>query len=340
MEFQAVCSYCGNTFVAKSHKAKYCSKKCKDILFRLKKGIACNPNTEPFHKVCDVCGKSFDTFWEQVKRCSPECSRQHHNQPNGPRVFSLQRVCQICGKPFFSTSTALTCGDPECVKELKRARDLRAYQKKREQQPVQLKPSVCVICGKPFERHLNSTQKTCSSECSKELKRKRKQKRHDKRIPRDRRIDNISLKRLYERDKGICYLCGGKCDWEDWRTSASGNKYPGDKYPTIEHVVPVSSGGLDSWDNVRLAHWKCNLEKGTTVSESQIVLEEFAKPILKSGAKKTAQYSLNGQLIKIWDSTSQIRKELGLNDKHIQNVCRKNKSNTGNAYGYHWEYVS
>lgn len=34
-----------------------------------------------------------------------------------------------------------------------------------------------------------------------------------------------------------------------------------------------------------------------------------------------------------------IRRELGLDDKHIQNVCRKRKSNTGNAYGYHWEYV-
>ena len=126
----------------------------------------------------------------------------------------------------------------------------------------------------------------------------------------------------------------------DRRVSDNGNPYPGDNYPTVEHVIPVSLGGLESWNNVRLAHWKCNLEKGATIGESQLMLGDFAKPPLKTKAKKTAQYSLNGELIRIWDSTAAIRRELGLNDKHIQSACKRYKTNTGNAYGFHWEYVT
>ena len=40
--------------------------------------------------------------------------------------------------------------------------------------------------------------------------------------------------------------------------------------------------------------------------------------------------------IRIWDSTEQIKRELGFNNKHIQNVAR-GKGQT--AYGYRWEYL-
>lgn len=111
-------------------------------------------------------------------------------------------------------------------------------------------------------------------------------------------------------------------------------------YPTKDHVIPVAMGGKESWENVRLACWKCNLEK----SDSVIGIAEMPPKIARRvryipNKKRTAQYSLDGNLIRIWDSTADIRRELGLNDTHIQTVCRKDKSNTGNAYGYHWEYV-
>lgn len=33
-------------------------------------------------------------------------------------------------------------------------------------------------------------------------------------------------------------------------------------YPTIEHIIPISNGGVHSWDNVKLAHFRCNCKKG------------------------------------------------------------------------------
>ena len=63
--------------------------------------------------------------------------------------------------------------------------------------------------------------------------------------------------------------------------------------------------------------------------------DAFVNPL--SGAKRTAQYSLDGELIKIYDSTSQVQRELGFNCKTIQKVCRE-KGRT--AFGYKWKYIS
>ena len=51
--------------------------------------------------------------------------------------------------------------------------------------------------------------------------------------------------------------------------------------------------------------------------------------------KRTMQITFDGEIVRVWESTAAIRRELGLNDKVIQAVCRKeNKS----AYGYIWKY--
>ena len=67
---------------------------------------------------------------------------------------------------------------------------------------------------------------------------------------------DITLEKLFTRDAGKCYLCGEQCDWSDRTENVTGMRYP-----SIEHVVPVSRGGLHSWENVRLAHFGCNIKK-------------------------------------------------------------------------------
>ena len=52
---------------------------------------------------------------------------------------------------------------------------------------------------------------------------------------------------IYERDGGICYLCG------EWVS---------DETYTIDHTIPISQGGEDTYDNVAVAHWRCNSSKG------------------------------------------------------------------------------
>lgn len=323
VSYNTVCEYCGKAFISHNKSARFCSKKCKDVAYRLKKGIGCNYKVEPSQKTCPVCGKTFYTFRERTKTCSCECSKQYKNRSR--KTYGRRKEGQQTWSEYISGL---------------RVKRLEKDKQKHSEREIYIKRhtvrKTCVICGAWFTCLDSEQRKTCSRECSTELNRRHR----DKRIPKEQRIDNITLKRLYSRDNGVCYICGGRCDWHDWKTSDSGYKYPGPLYPTIEHVIPICFGGLDSWDNVRLAHWQCNLDKGVTVDDEHRMLPNAIKPAAKTGAKKTAQYTLNGELIKIWDSTADIRKELKINDKHIQNVCRKDRSKTGNAYGYHWEYVT
>lgn len=194
----------------------------------------------------------------------------------------------------------------------------------------------CEICGEIFHSKYQ-TQKRCT-DCQRYFKNRRK----DKRIPKDRIIDrDITLKKLFKRDGGKCWICGGDCNWNDTFINNLSNKRYGPTYPSKDHVIPIARGGFESWDNVRLAHLKCNEEKSANIYPYLPMSKEFAYSYKGHGTppKRTAQYTLDGRLVKIWPSTASIRRELGLDDKHIQNVCRKRKSNTGNAYGYHWEYV-
>lgn len=116
---------------------------------------------------------------------------------------------------------------------------------------------VCKECGETYEAR---KEKTMCPECYK--KRHNSEHWHTRRATMmnalvDRDID---LKKVYERDNGICYICKCECDWNDYYMKgdtfiARGN------YPSIDHVVPLSKGGKHSWDNVRLACRKCNCKK-------------------------------------------------------------------------------
>lgn len=63
-------------------------------------------------------------------------------------------------------------------------------------------------------------------------------------------VERVSYKEIWERDKGICYLCGNPVQWEDHH---------------FDHVIPLSRGGPHSKDNIRVTHAKCNLKKGNRI---------------------------------------------------------------------------
>lgn len=103
----------------------------------------------------------------------------------------------------------------------------------------------------------NAYQKFCSLECQqRSMNRKSKDKRLHK--IKERYIDsNITWQKLYEKEHGICYLCGKPVDINDYEYRGE-TFIAGNNYPSIDHVVALSKGGTHSWDNVRLAHRLCN----------------------------------------------------------------------------------
>lgn len=118
----------------------------------------------------------------------------------------------------------------------------------------------CELCGARFKKK-SENQKFCTSTCRKRACWRKHDPLRDKRF-KGAIIDNdITLHKLFRMSGGVCYLCGGVCDW-DAKTIINGRPYARAMYPSIDHVIPLSKGGEHSWNNVRLAHLGCNSSKG------------------------------------------------------------------------------
>lgn len=116
---------------------------------------------------------------------------------------------------------------------------------------------VCVVCGALFIGDVGNKM-CCSPECSRKHSNTMSSRRKDRRITREQMIDrDIDLYKLFMRDKGICHICGGLCDWNDIEERESG-MVAGNMYPSIDHVLPIAKGGTHQWSNVKLAHRICN----------------------------------------------------------------------------------
>lgn len=181
--------------------------------------------------------------------------------------------CKECGSVFRKSLQcvrlrSMTC--PNCIekrkKEKENSRKLESIKRQRElecrrlfkKKYKQITMKQCAVCGDMF---LGGRKYYCSDKCMKRIQ----SANHDtnRRIRlREQMVDNnISLEKLYVRDKGECYICGRACDWND---CIKGESFiAGGSYPTIEHIVPLSRGGKHSWENIKLACFSCNTKKGT-----------------------------------------------------------------------------
>jgi 5-methylcytosine-specific restriction endonuclease McrA len=63
----------------------------------------------------------------------------------------------------------------------------------------------------------------------------------------------FTLIEIAERDGWKCHLCSGRVDRRMAPTANRG--------PTIDHLVPISAGGMDEPSNVALAHRSCNVQR-------------------------------------------------------------------------------
>ena len=120
----------------------------------------------------------------------------------------------------------------------------------------QLEMRVCLHCGKTFFS-TNEREMYCSPKCARATNNSIKKDRRLRKLKDVNYDSTISLPRVFDRDNGVCYLCGEPCDWDDYE-GRDGAFIVGKRYPSIDHVVALHDGGLHTWDNVRLAHHWCN----------------------------------------------------------------------------------
>lgn len=127
---------------------------------------------------------------------------------------------------------------------------------------------TCDECGEIFTSTRTGI-KYCSDKCLKKRNNRVKELMRRKKIFINGSVDrDISLEKLIKRDNNTCYLCGDECDTNDYTKDANGSFIVGKKYPSIEHVIPISKGGTHSWDNVKLAHHYCNTIKRDNIHKA------------------------------------------------------------------------
>ncbi|MGM0124877.1 hypothetical protein IGI37_002271 [Enterococcus sp. AZ194] len=265
------------------------------------------------------------------------------------------RVCKCCGKDISKKSLKAIYCSTKCrntyndgkhhlswiqfQKKRSKINERRKIETKNRKEKQKLERELkikCKVCGNSFVTN-KSQQLTCSSECRK----KWKNRKSDKRISKHNTIDrDITLVKLYERDKGVCYICGEQCDFEDF------NKNEvffvcGKTYPTVDHIVPIAKGGLHAWCNVRLAHHFCNSIKSDKLSEKYHNIQQYCsdsinKPSLTSSrSKRVRQLTKEGEILAEYKSTINAEHETNIKQRGIQKCARKECKSYG---GYSWEY--
>lgn len=58
--------------------------------------------------------------------------------------------------------------------------------------------------------------------------------------------------------------------------------------------------------------------------------------IANKNSKRIGQYRLDGELIRIWKSANECKREIGFDNSHISKCCR---GEIKSIYGYRWSYV-
>ena len=117
---------------------------------------------------------------------------------------------------------------------------------------------VCAQCGaigytkKPpgYEaNHKVDHRIYCNDDC------KRKVTAHRKRAIKydNGPVEFIGPDLVYKRDGWVCGICGEPVNKD--------LGYPDPESASLDHIIPLATGGTHTWDNVQLAHLRCNVEK-------------------------------------------------------------------------------
>lgn len=184
--------------------------------------------------------------------------------------------CKVCGLEFERSMVSIRHGSnticPYCFEtdmaekkqreqEQKAKRKAELEQRRNEARDQKVKARAewlaerlhaCPVCGM-----LTANQKYCSTICLHKANNHRKEIRRRAKLSNAVVDSDIEIHELFRRDKGVCHICGGVCDWNDKEKRPTGIVC-GDLYPSVDHVIPLAKGGLHEWSNVRLAHRICN----------------------------------------------------------------------------------
>ena len=152
-------------------------------------------------------------------------------------TWQTKRVCPICESDFLPVTSWQICCSYECGYKKQNAKNIRNN----------VNEGRCARCNESLI-HRRKDALYCSKTCkSMDYTAKHRAKT---------RVVGIARRRIiWERDKGICYICKDETSFKQFE---------------LDHLVPISRGGTNSESNLAVTHIKCNRSRGTRIEEAQL----------------------------------------------------------------------
>lgn len=161
-----------------------------------------------------------------VKRC-PTCGAEFSPEKSLGRKYCSEKCCSAATRDVSSRA----CSEVGCVRPV-RARG---------------------VCSMHYKRLLRAEGKLRS------VWDDRRRSNYHARRARKKGAGAVPVNSLeiFERDGWVCGICFGVVD--------RAVVYPHPLSPSLDHVFPLSRGGVHAPENVQLAHLRCNVSKGDSV---------------------------------------------------------------------------
>ena len=229
---------------------KFCNRSC----FAIASGYLKNAVKPEF---CLWCGIDLNQI-NKPGYPKKYCSRKHnaeYRQANKPKAPKLSKSCAWCNTQFETARKAVKFCQNSCRLAAHSDKAIKATLAKHIANPRRF-DFDCERCQAVVQTDKHVARGKYGRFC-RNCALVRRRERYRIKTAKRQKITNpirISADVLIERDGNVCHICLSDIDLSLARNSRFG--------ATIDHVIPVSKGGADTLDNMKLAHWICNIKKG------------------------------------------------------------------------------
>ncbi len=218
------------------------------------------------HDTCPIC-ESADLPKRATGPRATYCSLKCRREAARLRGFELRRdsratrpdvirTCSTCAETFLAPTKR---GRPPkycskaCVPNVRDSKT-RICGLEGCEKPLRAKG----LCGYHYNR-ANYSWRERSGNPETRRKRLRAKTQQRRAAASDPRAERICRDDVGERDNWLCGLCGESVDNE--------TRWPEAMSPSLDHILPLSRGGLHQMSNVQIAHLACNMAKGNRVQQ-------------------------------------------------------------------------
>lgn len=198
-------------------------------------------------KARGMCNKHYQQYWKKLR---PESYRRQLSEArarNKQHREANRKPCLGCGESFVAEKSLAQKCCAACIEKYGPDSPISTCEVPGCDRPVRARS----MCSMHYRRWRRAEGLEKSPVWDEERYQRWKKRQHRKRSTQVQPIRNTDV---FERDNWICGICGSAVDPE--------LSWPDPRCATLDHIVPLSLGGDHIWENVRLAHARCNSRRG------------------------------------------------------------------------------